>query len=60
MLLGRVEALSDPAKQLLRTAAVAGRQVGHGLLAQAAGLPDPELERALRELAGAQGIPEAR
>jgi tetratricopeptide (TPR) repeat protein len=54
VLLSRIEVLSDAAQQVLRVAAVAGRQVGHELLARAAGLPEPELERALREAIGAR------
>ncbi len=49
VLLIRFEQLSDTAQQVLRTAAVAGRRVGHGLLRDAVGLPEEELESALRE-----------
>ncbi|MEU9518606.1 AAA family ATPase [Streptomyces sp. NPDC048224] len=49
VLLIRVEQLSDTAQQVLRTAAVAGRRVGHDLLRDAVGLPEQELESALRE-----------
>jgi DNA-binding CsgD family transcriptional regulator len=45
----RVEALPPDAQQVLRAAAVAGPQVGHGLLAAAADLPERELLDALRE-----------
>jgi predicted ATPase len=48
-LLDRIEALSDVAKQLLRVAAVAGRQVSHGLLSVVTGQPEPILELGLRE-----------
>ena len=54
VLLGRVEALSDLAQELLKVAAVAGRRVGHQLLVAAAGLPEPELERGLREAIAGQ------
>ncbi|WP_210583960.1 helix-turn-helix transcriptional regulator [Streptomyces sp. GESEQ-35] len=49
VLLIRVEQLSDTAQQVLRTAAVAGRRVEHDLLRDAVGLPEDELESALRE-----------
>ncbi|MGW4432747.1 helix-turn-helix transcriptional regulator [Streptomyces tendae] len=49
VLLIRFEQLSETAQQVLRTAAVAGRRVGHGLLRDAVGLPEEELEAALRE-----------
>ncbi|MER6083681.1 AAA family ATPase, partial [Streptomyces sp. NPDC001833] len=54
LLLIRVEQLSETAQQVLRTAAVAGRRVGHDLLRDAVGLPDEELEAALREAVGRQ------
>ncbi|MFE1881664.1 ATP-binding protein, partial [Streptomyces diastatochromogenes] len=54
LLLIRVEQLSETAQQVLRTAAVAGRRVGHDLLREAAGLPEDELESALREAVGRQ------
>jgi predicted ATPase len=53
VLLLPVQALSEPAQQVLRVAAVAGRRVSHGLLAQAAGSPEPDLEQGLREVIGA-------
>ncbi|CAL9355738.1 helix-turn-helix transcriptional regulator [Streptomyces sp. enrichment culture] len=49
VLLIRFEQVSDTAQQVLRTAAVAGRRVGHELLREAAGLPEDALEAALRE-----------
>ncbi|MFJ6074589.1 AAA family ATPase [Streptomyces sp. NPDC093065] len=49
VLLIRFEQLSETAQQVLRTAAVAGRRVGHGLLRDAVGLPEEELESAVRE-----------
>ncbi|MDT9699097.1 AAA family ATPase [Streptomyces sp. P17] len=54
VLLIRFEQLSDTAQQVLRTAAVAGRRVEHDLLREAAGLPEDELESALREALGRQ------
>jgi DNA-binding CsgD family transcriptional regulator len=45
----RIDALSRPAQDVLRVAAVAGRRVGHGLLAAACGLDQAELLVALRE-----------
>ncbi|WP_062645938.1 helix-turn-helix transcriptional regulator [Streptomyces maremycinicus] len=54
LLLIRVEQLPDTAQQVLRTAAVAGRRVTHDLLRDAAGLPEDELESALREAVGHQ------
>ena len=53
VLLVRVQALTEPAQQVLRVAAVAGRRVSHRLLAQVVGRPEPELEEALREAIGA-------
>ena len=53
VLLVRVQALSEPAQQVLRVAAVAGRRVSHRLLVEAAGRPERELEHALREAVGA-------
>jgi DNA-binding CsgD family transcriptional regulator/tetratricopeptide (TPR) repeat protein len=49
VLLARVDALTPAAQKLLRTAAVAGRAVPDGLLAEVAGLGDAELFAALRE-----------
>jgi DNA-binding NarL/FixJ family response regulator len=54
VLLARVEALSKPAQQLLRVAAVAGRRVGHRLLAEATGWPELQLEERLREAVAAR------
>ncbi|GGZ78084.1 MULTISPECIES: ATP-binding protein [Streptomyces rochei group] len=54
VLLIRFEQLSETAQQVLRTAAVAGRRVGHELLRAAVGLPEEELESALREALGRQ------
>ncbi|MGW1953038.1 helix-turn-helix transcriptional regulator [Streptomyces sp. NPDC001920] len=54
VLLIRVEQLPDTAQQVLRTAAVAGRRVEHDLLRDAVGIPEEELESALREAVGRQ------
>ncbi|MFC8427248.1 AAA family ATPase [Streptomyces sp. NPDC057253] len=54
VLLIRFEQLSDTAQQVLRSAAVAGRRVEHDLLRDAVGLPEEELEGALREAIGRQ------
>jgi len=49
VLLSRVDALTDGAQRLLRTASVAGRAVPDRLLAEVAGLDEDALLRALRE-----------
>ena len=54
VLLGRVEALPELARDVLKVAAVAGRRVDHRLLAAAAGRPEPELEQGLREAIASQ------
>jgi DNA-binding NarL/FixJ family response regulator len=54
VLLSRVEARSELAREVLKVAAVAGRRVGHRLLVAAAGRPEPELEQGLREAIAAQ------
>jgi DNA-binding CsgD family transcriptional regulator/tetratricopeptide (TPR) repeat protein len=48
-LMVRVESLSQPARELLRAAAAAGRRVNHRLLAEASDLSGPELDDALRD-----------
>jgi DNA-binding CsgD family transcriptional regulator len=53
VVLARVQGLSEPAQQVLRVAAVAGRRVPHRVLAEAAGQPEADLERGLREAIGA-------
>jgi DNA-binding CsgD family transcriptional regulator/tetratricopeptide (TPR) repeat protein len=53
VLLARVQDLSEPAQQVLRVAAVAGRRVPHRLLAEVAGRPEADLEQGLREAVGA-------
>jgi DNA-binding CsgD family transcriptional regulator/tetratricopeptide (TPR) repeat protein len=54
VLLGRVEALSGLAQDVLKVVAVAGRSVGHHLLVAAAGRPEAEVERGLREAIAVQ------
>ena len=54
LLQGRIDGLPDQPKQVLRVAAVAGRQVSHRLLAAVAGLDDQPLEGALREVVARQ------
>jgi DNA-binding CsgD family transcriptional regulator/tetratricopeptide (TPR) repeat protein len=49
VVLARVQGLSEPAQQVLRVAAVAGRRMSHRLLAEVAGQPEADLERGLRE-----------
>ncbi|GAB3434287.1 helix-turn-helix transcriptional regulator [Flindersiella endophytica] len=49
VLLSRVERLSPPAQQVVRVAAVAGPRVRYSRLPAVAGLPELELEEALRE-----------
>jgi DNA-binding CsgD family transcriptional regulator len=53
VLLARIQGLSEPAQQVLRVAAVAGRRVSHQLLTEVAGWPEAELEQGLREAIGA-------
>jgi DNA-binding NarL/FixJ family response regulator/tetratricopeptide (TPR) repeat protein len=53
VLLARVHGLSDPAQQVLRVAAVAGRRVPHRLLAGVSGQPEADLEQGLHEAVGA-------
>jgi DNA-binding CsgD family transcriptional regulator len=53
-LLARIELLGEEAQQVLRVAAAAGARVEHELLAEVAGLPEPELLAALREAVSAQ------
>ncbi|WP_195909076.1 helix-turn-helix transcriptional regulator [Microlunatus sp. Gsoil 973] len=48
LLLLRLDVLSETARQVVRVAAVAGRQVGHELLAEVADLPTAELDQAIR------------
>ena len=54
VLLGRIEALSELAQEVLKVAAVAGRRVGHQLLVAASGRPEAEVERGLRDAIAGQ------
>jgi ATP/maltotriose-dependent transcriptional regulator MalT len=54
MLLSRIDALSDPAQQLLRAASAAGRSVTDRLLAGVAALDEAVLMTALREVVDRQ------
>jgi DNA-binding NarL/FixJ family response regulator len=56
LLLVRLDPLSDDARQVAKVIAVAGRRVPHTLLTTVAGLPDRELDLALRELIDAHII----
>jgi DNA-binding CsgD family transcriptional regulator/tetratricopeptide (TPR) repeat protein len=49
VLLSRVDSLSEAAQRLLRVVSIAGRSVPEPLLAQVAGVAEPELFAALRE-----------
>jgi DNA-binding CsgD family transcriptional regulator len=53
VLLARVQALTEPAQQVLRVAAVAGRRVPHRLFTEVTGWTEADLERGLREAIGA-------
>jgi DNA-binding CsgD family transcriptional regulator/tetratricopeptide (TPR) repeat protein len=53
VLLVRVQGLSEPARQVLGVAAVAGRRVPHRLLAEVTGWSDADLEQSLHEATGA-------
>jgi DNA-binding CsgD family transcriptional regulator len=48
LLLLRLDVLTDAARHVVRVASVAGRQVGHELLAEVAELPTAELDQAIR------------
>ena len=54
VLLARIEELSEPTQRLVRIAAVAGRRVGHQLLAEATGWSEPQVEASLREAIAAR------
>ena len=56
LLLIRLDPLSEDARQVARVIAVASRRVPHTLLTEVAGLPDRELDTALRELIDAHVI----
>ncbi|WP_170308969.1 helix-turn-helix transcriptional regulator [Pseudonocardia hierapolitana] len=51
VLVARIEGLSPTTQRVLRIASVAGRRVSHRKLAAVSGLPDDDLEQALREAA---------
>jgi DNA-binding CsgD family transcriptional regulator/tetratricopeptide (TPR) repeat protein len=51
VLVARIEGLSPTTQRVLRIASVAGRRVSHQRLAAVSGLPDDDLEQALREAA---------
>ncbi|HEX8630571.1 MAG TPA: LuxR C-terminal-related transcriptional regulator, partial [Catenuloplanes sp.] len=54
LVLARIDRLPEPTQRVLRIAAVGGTRIGHDLLAQVCGLPDAELEDALRAAVAAQ------
>lgn len=54
LLLARVDRLPEPAQRVLRIAAAGGTRFAHDLLAEVAGLPEAELEDALRAAVAAQ------
>ena len=54
LLLARTARLPEPARQVLRYAAVGGPAVSHRLLAALAGMPEPELMAGLRAATGQQ------
>ncbi|WP_331461035.1 ATP-binding protein [Micromonospora tarapacensis] len=54
LLLARVDRLPEPAQRVLRIAAAGGNRLAHPLLAEVAGLPEPELDDALRAAVTAQ------
>ncbi|MEH0938021.1 ATP-binding protein [Micromonospora psammae] len=54
LLLARVERLPEAAQRVLRIAAAGGTRIAHQLLAEVAGLPELELEDALRAAVAAQ------
>ncbi|WBB67145.1 helix-turn-helix transcriptional regulator [Micromonospora sp. WMMD812] len=54
LLLARVDRLPDPAQRVLRIAAAGGTRFAHQLIAEVAGLPESELEDALRATVAAQ------
>lgn len=56
LLLVRLDAVSEDARQVARVITVAGRRVPHTLLSAVAGVPERELETALRELIDAHVI----
>ncbi|MFI5933240.1 AAA family ATPase [Actinoplanes sp. NPDC051494] len=56
LLLSRVDQLGDQAQRVLRVAAVGGTSFGHETLIRVAGMPEADLETALRSAVAAQLI----
>ncbi|GAB3985171.1 LuxR family transcriptional regulator [Plantactinospora veratri] len=54
LLLARVDRLPEPAQRVLRIAGAGGTRIAHELLAEVAGVPETELEEALRAAVAAQ------
>ncbi|WP_233578954.1 AAA family ATPase [Micromonospora sp. BL4] len=54
LLLARVDRLPEPSQRVLRIAAAGGTRFAHDLIAEVAGLPEAELEDALRAAVTAQ------
>ncbi|WP_433529302.1 helix-turn-helix transcriptional regulator [Micromonospora sp. CA-263727] len=54
LLLARVDRLPEAAQRVLRIAAAGGTRLAHQLLAEVAGLPEPELDDALRAAVAGQ------
>ncbi|MEO3746056.1 AAA family ATPase [Plantactinospora sp. B5E13] len=54
LLLARVDRLPEPAQRMLRIAGAGGTRIAHELLAAVAGVPEVELEAALRAAVAAQ------
>jgi DNA-binding CsgD family transcriptional regulator len=54
LLLAKVDRLAEAHQRILRTAAAGGRRLAYRLLAEVAGVPEPELEEALRAALAAQ------
>ncbi|MDG4796428.1 helix-turn-helix transcriptional regulator [Micromonospora sp. WMMD1082] len=54
LLLARVDRLPESAQRVLRIAAAGGNRLAHRLLAEVAGLPEPELDDAVRAAVAAQ------
>ena len=54
LLLARVDRLPEPAQRVLRIAGAGGTRIAHELLAEVAGVPEAELEEALRAAVAAQ------
>jgi DNA-binding CsgD family transcriptional regulator/tetratricopeptide (TPR) repeat protein len=54
LLLAKVDRLAEADQRVLRTAAAGGRRLAYRLLAQVAGVPEPDLEESLRAALAAQ------